>query len=329
MNQGWIYKDRIRPQDAGSTVLDFYAQRYRHSSGTDWQRRIECGQVLLNGQRARPEARLSTGQRLEYHRPAWEEPEVPLHVEEIYSDDDVLVIQKPGGMPVLPGGNFLHHTLLHQMKLQYPDNPPVPVHRLGRGTSGLMVLARSPLARSTLSRQFRASTADAADPQAARPMGKIYRALLGPGDLPDQFTVATPIGRLPHPVLGFVYGAAANGLPAYSQGQVLCRTGEATLVEVTIRTGRPHQIRIHMAAMGYPLLGDPLYGVDGVPLPIDGAVDETVDVTVNAAIPVPGDTGYWLHAYRLHLLHPRTQRSMTWTCPPPTTWPLGMRDQAL
>jgi 23S rRNA pseudouridine1911/1915/1917 synthase len=312
MNQGWTYTDGIRPQDVGMTVLDFYTTRYRHSSRAQWQQRIENGQVQLNGHIVGVDQSLFVGQRLEYHRPPWKEPDVPLSFDEIFRDDDLLIVNKPTGLPVLPGGNFLHHTLLHQLQRRYPKHPPVPVHRLGRGTSGLMVLARSRQARSVLSRQFRESTAAANDPHCHRRMRKTYLALLGPSTLPDFFAVTTPIGKVPHPVLGYVYGACAQGLPARSEGKVLRRTAQVTLVEVTIHTGRPHQIRIHMAAMGYPLLGDPIYEVGGLPRPPDCNHD--------GAIPVPGDVGYCLHSGCLTLAHPTTQAEMTWTCEIPASF---------
>jgi len=312
MNQGWTYTDRIRAQDAGATVLDFYTTHYRHSSRTQWQQRIENGQIQLNGHTAGVEQPLLIGQRLEYHRPPWKEPDVPLNFDEIFRDNDLLIINKPAGLPVLPGGNFLQHTLLYQLKRRYPNNSPVPVHRLGRGTSGLMVVARSRQARSVLSRQFRESTAAVNHPHSHRRMRKTYFALLGPSTLPDFFTVTTPIGKVPHPVLGYVYGACAEGLPAHSEGKVLHRTAEVTLVEVTIRTGRPHQIRIHMAATGYPLWGDPIYNVGGLPRPSDGNHD--------GEIPVPGDVGYFLHAGCLALAHPKTQTEMTWACELPKSF---------
>jgi 23S rRNA pseudouridine1911/1915/1917 synthase len=120
-----------------------------------------------------------------------------------------------------------------------------------------------------LSRQLRESTAAAHDLQAPHPICKTYRALVGAGDLPDRFTITTPIGKVNHPVLGYLYAASPSGLPAYSEGRVLRRAPESTVVEVTIRTGRPHQIRIHLAAAGYPLVGDPLYGVGGRPLAME------------------------------------------------------------
>lgn len=301
MNQGWVYSDRITPLDAGCSVLDFYTTRYRHSTRAEWRDRIVSGQIRQQGNPVTPDDRLQIGQTLSYHRPPWAEPVVPLGFEVLYEDRDLMAIAKPSGLPVLPGGNFLTHTLLHQLKLRYPDNTPVPVHRLGRGTSGVMVLGRSPLARSTLSRQLRDSTATAHDPQAPHPIRKTYRALIGASDLPNAFTLTTPIGKVDHPVLGYVYAASPNGLPAYSEGRVVHRTADSTLVEVTIRTGRPHQIRIHLAAAGFPLIGDPLYAVGGSPLPIESSVD---------GIPVPGDIGYHLHAHRLELSHPRTNEPL-------------------
>ncbi|WP_017298821.1 pseudouridine synthase [Nodosilinea nodulosa] len=309
MNQGWVYTDRINKADTGLSVLDFYSDRYCHSTQAEWRDRILSGQICQDGHPVAPDDRLQAGQTLAYHRPPWQEPEAPLGFKVLYEDEDLVAIAKPAGLPVLPGGNFLTHTLLHQLKLKYPENTPIPVHRLGRGTSGVMVLGRSPLARSVLSRQLRESTAAACDPQAPHPIRKTYRALIGPSNLPDTFTLTTAIGKVNHPVLGYVYAASPTGLPAYSDGKVLHRTPTSTLLEVTIRTGRPHQIRIHLAAAGFPLLGDPLYGVGGVPL--------ALEASPNGKIPVPGDVGYHLHAYQLNLEHPRTQKAMELISEPP------------
>ncbi|MBE9111621.1 RNA pseudouridine synthase [Nodosilinea sp. LEGE 07298] len=309
MNQGWIYSDRITPAEAGLSVLDFYTNRYRHSSREKWRDRILSGQIRRNGIPLTPDDRLEAGETLAYHRPPWEEPDAPLEFEILYEDEDLMAIAKPSGLPVLPGGGFLTHTLLHQLRLRYPENPPIPVHRLGRGTSGVMVLGRSPLARSVLSRQLRDSTATAHDPQAPHPIRKTYRALIGPSNLPDTFTLTTAIGKVEHPALGYVYAASPTGLPSYSDGRVLQRWPDSTLVEITIRTGRPHQIRIHLAAAGFPLLGDPLYGVGGMPICPEGFENEIV--------PVPGDVGYHLHAFRLKLIQPRTQEPMELVCQPP------------
>ncbi|RMF67807.1 MAG: hypothetical protein D6742_06680 [Cyanobacteria bacterium J069] len=142
-----------------------------------------------------------------------------------------------------------------------------------------------------------------------RLLRKTYLALIGASDLPDHFTITQPIGKLPYPTLGYVYGATPDGRPAYSEGRVLWREGDRTLLEITILTGRPHQIRIHLASVGYPLLGDPLYAAGGVP--------HLAAVSPAAKLPVPGDCGYWLHAHQLTFRHPATGEPMHFTSPAP------------
>ena len=308
MNQGWVYRDCIRLAQTGGSVLAYYADHYRHSSREEWAQRLATGQLYRNGKVLQADVSLSAGDRLEYHRPPWAEPPVPLAFEVIYADADLLVIVKPSGLPVLPGGQFLTHTLLHLLQRRYPSQTPTPIHRLGRGTSGLMLLARSSLARSVLSHQLRQDTATAQDPDAPHHIVKTYRALVEPGELPDNFTLTTPIGPVDHPWLGQVYAATPQGRFALSQGRVIRRTPVANLVEVTIRTGRPHQIRIHLAAAGYPLLGDPLYGGGGQP--------KLTDLPPGQTLPVPGDLGYWLQAHRITFAHPSTQAPLAFTCPP-------------
>ena len=298
LNHGWIYRDRVDAAGAGQTLLQYYTQRYRHSSEPEWRDRIESGQICLDDGPAAPETLLQRGQRLAYHRPPWVEPPVPLDFAVLHEDADLWVVSKPSGLPVLPGGGFLEHTLLWQLQARCPHPTPVPIHRLGRGTSGLMLLARSPLAKAHLSQQMR-----------DRQIHKVYRALVGPNVAGDRLSLRYAIGKLPHPVLGYVYGATPDGLDAHSECKVLRRSPTSTLVEVTIFTGRPHQIRIHMAAAGYPLLGDPLYGVGGVPH-LSAAI-------APGKLPVPGDCGYLLHAHRLTFTHPRTQEPLAFVAEPP------------
>lgn len=297
MNQGWTYQERIDRADVGLTVLDYYSQRYRHSSPTQWRDRIAAGQILLDGCPTTAESQLQQGQQLTYRRSPWVEPDAPLSFEVLYEDADLLAIAKPSGLPVMPGGGYLEHTLLWQLKRHYPQETPVPIHRLGRGTSGLVLLGRSPLGKSHLTQQLY-----------DRQMGKVYRALARGISAEDEFSIDRTIGKIPHPVIGYIYGAASEGFFARSDCRVLQRRSDDTmLVEVTILTGRPHQIRIHLAAAGFPLVGDPLYEIGGIPkLPREGE-----------ALSVPGDCGYHLHAYSLSFQHPRNGVPMRVVCPPP------------
>ena len=294
-NQGWTYFDRVKAAANGQTVLDFYTHRYQHSSREEWRSRIEQGQIQLNEHSVSAHTVLQAGQTLAYVRLPWTEPAAPLDFGVLYEDEDLWAIAKPSGLPVLPGGGFLEHTLLHQMRSRYPHEAPVPVHRLGRGTSGAILVAKSQAAREMLSKQFR-----------ARSLTKIYRALVGPAsvdELSDRFTCDYPIGKLSYKGLSYLYGHCKGGLASRSEGTVLQRRPDSTLVDISIFTGRPHQIRIHLAAAGFPMLGDPLYAIGGVPIAGGRAM--------------PGDCGYLLHAHRLRFSHPRTGKTLYVVAKPP------------
>jgi 23S rRNA pseudouridine1911/1915/1917 synthase len=299
MNKGWTYREKVDRHETGSTVLQYYSRRYQHSSPTEWQERIEAGLVLVDQRQVNIDTILQRGQELTYDRLPWQEPEVPLDFEIIYEDRDLLIIAKPSGLPVLVGGGFLENTLIWQLQQRYSDETPLPIHRLGRGTSGLILLARSSLARANLSQQMR-----------DRQITKIYRALVGAGDFPASLAITQSIGKIPYPSIGYIYGAKDGGMTAHSDCRVLRRDRDTTLLEVTILTGRPHQIRIHLATVGYPLIGDPLY--------ISGGIPQSIDPKESIKLPVPSDCGYHLHAYSFTFDHPATGERMNFICPPPS-----------
>jgi 23S rRNA pseudouridine1911/1915/1917 synthase len=294
----------VASADAGQLLSAFYAARHPHSSAAVWQQRLTAGEICRNGQQLRADVALAAGDALIWHRPPWQEAAVPVLPGPLFDDGDLLVFDKPSGLPVLPAGGFLEHTLLAQLQSRWPDARPV--HRLGRFTSGLLICARRSATRAWLSAQLRESTAQHRLQKSSTsvttllsPCRKTYRALLQPPAPASPLlalapgaplSLTTPIGRSAHGRLGTIWAAAPAGdphaLPASSALRLLERGERAWLVEVTIATGRPHQIRIHTAAAGAPLLGDPLYGPGG------GA---------QAGV-LPGDGGYHLHAHRLRLV---------------------------
>lgn len=289
-NQGFCYHEIIAPAAEGLPLLAYLARRYHHSSPAAWAANIAAGKVLLDGKAAEPDALLQRGAELVWQRPPWVEPEAPCYFDLLYEDDDLLAVGKPSGLPTLPGGGFLESTLLHLVQKYAPE--AAPLHRLGRWTSGLVLCSRSAVAGRELLRQW-----------SARLVGKRYRALVSGAPPWDTLTINTPIGPVPHPLLGSIHGASPTGKPALSQVTVLERRDGCCLCDVGISTGRPHQIRIHLAAAGHPLLGDPLYEVGGRP-----AAD---------ALALPGDPGYQLHSAELGFQHPRSGGSTVITCPPP------------
>ncbi|MFB9992880.1 RluA family pseudouridine synthase [Deinococcus oregonensis] len=277
LNNGYAYRDHIGAAGQAQTVLAYLTQRYRHSDAATWTARLAAGEVTLDGQTANGTEQLRQGQTLIWQRPPWQEESAPLDFEVLYEDASLLAVAKPSGLPTLPGGGFLEHTLLTQVRRLYPE--ATPLHRLGRGTSGLVLCSRTRAAASGMLRGWR-----------EHKVQKTYRALASGLSPQDSYRISTPIGPVPHPVLGSVYAASPEGKPSLSMARVLERRGDCTLFEVEIHTGRPHQIRIHLASIGLPLVNDPLYGPDGLPLPhLPG---------------LPGDGGYWLHSARLAFAHP-------------------------
>ena len=295
-NGGWVYLDVVDARAHGWKAVEFYARRYPHSSEGQWRRRLEEGRI--RGPHGPLDAgdRLRRGQRLEYHRPSWNEPPAPRRFSVIRDDGDLLAVAKPPGLQVLPGADFLENTLLHAVRERF-EGSPAPVHRLGRGTSGIVLFARSETARRGLASAFE-----------DRRVHKLYRALVQGLDMDDRFTVETPIGPVPHAHPRRVFAARPGGRPALSRVRVVERrpSDGATLVEVEIPTGRPHQIRIHLAAAGFPLVGEPLYAAGGRPR----------QAAVGQEAPRPGEIGYLLHAMQLSCGHPATHGRIGFYCRP-------------
>lgn len=215
--------------------------------------------------------------------------DIPLEI--VFEDACLLVIHKPAGLVVHPGSGNWSGTLMNALLHHVPGIGEIPragiVHRLDKDTSGLLVVAKTLAAQTDLVRQLQ-----------ARSVKRIYHALVL-GTLPREAGVVdAPIGR--HPTLRIrmaVVPEARGGKPAVTRYRVLERFAHATLVECSLETGRTHQIRVHMAQLGHPLVGDPVYGRRDPRLPAFGRQA--------------------LHAHQLGLIHPVTGERMQWSVPAP------------
>ena len=278
MNRGWSYREQVGPEHSGLTVLSYLTATRPHSSESDWAARIARGEVEINGLRAAGDVLLRRGHTVVWHRPPWHEADAPLTYTVVHEDDALVIVDKPSGLPTMPAGGFLDHTLLTLVRQAYPEASPL--HRLGRHTSGLVVFARNASAASTLSAAWRDQN-----------VKKTYRALCQGRASIGTLEIDAPIGPVPHPRLGTVHAAHASGKPAHSTATAIELRETGTLFRVEITTGRPHQIRIHMACAGHPLVGDPVYAAGG------GLKEDPG---------LPGDGGYELHASQLEFKHPST-----------------------
>ncbi|CAJ1976778.1 unnamed protein product [Sphenostylis stenocarpa] len=334
-NDGLSYDDVVRSSDAGLTLIEFYSAKYKSSAPLQgWLQRIKSGQITYDGRVVTDSNTvLRVGSKLVYHRLPWKEPDAPHIIEVLYEDDDMIALNKPSGLQVLPGGLFQQRTVLTQLQWEanlYKKPHPVPVHRLGRGTSGILLCAKTKLARARLAFYFADGTSHIGGESrdTNRELGKIakiYRGLASGIVENDEVTINQPIGVAKYPgVAKGLYVASQSGKPAVSVVGILDRNVQenSTLVQVKIQSGRPHQIRIHLSFIGHPLLGDPLFGDGGQPKCLDcDSVDESFAEDggyPRPTKPVPGDCGYNLHAHKLVLSHPLTNELIEIIAPLPS-----------
>jgi len=284
-----VYRERVPLGLANRSALAYLTERRRHSTEATWRERLAAGQVRLDGRVATATDVVEPGQELAWSRPPWHEPQAPMTFAVLHRDEHLLAVAKPRGLPCVPSGGYLTHTLLHVVRERFQD--ATPLHRLGRGTSGLVLFARTREARSRLSAAWREGA-----------VTKIYRALAAGVPGWSELTIEAPIGPVSHPRLGSVHAATRDGRPACTQVRRLAIRDGNAIVEARIPTGRPHQIRIHLAAAGHPLVGDPLYAAGG-------------GLRTDPGLPVV--LGCHLHAQRLVFEHPVSGRRIELECAPP------------
>jgi len=292
-------------QDEQGLRLDVYLSRRDPTLSRSQARRfIDDGDALLDGKAVRASHRLRPGEKVSLRKP----PPVPSEIipEEIpldirYEDEAILVVDKPAGMVVHPAAGNSRGTLVNALQFHCRHLSgiggvmrPGIVHRLDKGTSGLMVIAKSDEAHRHLSEQFK-----------RRLVSKHYTALVHGNVRQDEGLVDAPVGR--HPVERKKMSTASRrGKAALTRWRVLERFGAVTLLEAKIETGRTHQIRVHLSALGHPVVGDSVYG---------GSKRIVESPALRAVLKKLSRQA--LHAGRLSFAHPVTGKEMTFESPLP------------
>ena len=287
---------RVTDEDGGVRIDKYLTSVCEGLSRSYLQKLLKSGQVLVGGQGVKASYAVQEGDLIELEVPEAVEPEIlaePMDLDVLYEDEDIILINKPKGMVVHPAAGHYTHTLVNglldhcrgQLSGINGVMRPGIVHRIDMDTTGVIIACKNDLAHSCLAEQLKEHS-----------ITRRYQAIVHGVLKEDEGTVDAPIGR--HPVerkkMSINYN---NGREAVTHYKVLRRFRQYTHVECRLETGRTHQIRVHMASIHHPRLGDAVYGP--------------------ARCPIPGLQGQTLHAGVLGIRHPRTGAYMEFTAPLP------------
>lgn len=281
--------------DKNLRIDKFLSERIEEQSRSFIQKLIQEKQVVVNGKVVKSNYKVQPEDEITIEIPEVKEPDIvpeniPLDI--LYEDEDLLVINKPKAMVVHPSAGHYTHTVVNAVMFHCKDHlsgingvmRPGIVHRIDQDTTGSLVICKNDKAHQSLAQQLKEHS-----------ITRKYRAIVYGNIREEEGTIQGAIGR--HPIDRKKMAInERNGKPAITHYRVLERFGSFTYIECQLETGRTHQIRVHMASKGHPLLGDQIYGPSKCPYPLQGQC---------------------LHAMTLGFIHPRTNTYMEFEAPLP------------
>ena len=302
----------VAKPEAGQRLLDLLCRRFSYHTPAEWEAALAAGRLLLNGTPAAATTMLAAGDRLEYHFPEIAEPEVDAGYRILFEDASLLAIDKPAGLPCHPAGKYFRNTLWALLHEQRGLEPVRILHRLDRETSGVVLVAKSEAAARAVQRQFQEHL-----------VRKTYLALVE-GIFPGRIEALGWLAPDPESRIRKKRRFLADGDPAAAclapqtlewSETTLCleKAGKSiSLVRVEPRTGRLHQIRATLRSLGYPIVGDKLYGVDEQIF--IHFIDNTLSDEDRQRLRLARQA---LHAWRLRIFHPDSGQAMDFEAPMP------------
>jgi len=306
-----ILQCKVPPAYHGVTLSDFLCARFPYQTREAWEDLVRRGKVRVNGQKTSPKQPVHKNNVVSYAA-ALQEPPVDPTIDILHEEDAFLAASKSGNLPCHSDGQYITHTFVHLLKEKKEAEGYSGflglAHRIDRETSGILLVAKTQETLKTLSTAFERCEVE-----------KHYLAWVIGVVNEERFERRDPIGRDPESTISIRRKALAEGtpdaLPAHTQFEVVERRNDRTLVRCLPLTGRTHQIRVHLEAAGYPVVGDKLYGrkdkdyIEFINLAKQGA---TVDWAARF-----GAARQLLHASRLTFQHPITGERVSYEAPLP------------
>jgi len=291
----------VAPEHAGQRLDRFIQHRIPRLSRTRAQEVVRACAYRDDGTRRRASERVRAGETVVLVRPAFEEPSVPLDFDVLYEDEAVLALDKPSGLPVHPSASYHKNTLTFLLRERFGEDAPQIAHRLDRETSGLLLCGRTRSAERDLKMGFE-----------NRRVRKRYLAIVRGIMSDDEGRIDLPMDRAKEGLhILMEVTAAGEGYPAITHYRVVARRDDATLVSLSPESGRQHQLRVHLSAIGFPIIGDKLYGPEGVE-PFLEYIETGMTDALRQRL---GHERHALHAYELEFVHPISGEPMTLRAP--------------
>lgn len=295
MNENGLQRLTVSPEDAGVRIDKYLAEQLPDITRSYLQKLLKDGSVQMNGKPVKASTKTAAGALIALTIPEPEEPEIlpediPLDI--LYEDSDVILINKPKNMVVHPAAGHYTGTLVNALMYHCRGDlsgingvlRPGIVHRIDKDTTGVLIVCKNDRAHNALAEQLKEHS-----------ITRKYRAIVCGNLKEDEGTVDAPLGRHPQDRKKMAI-VRSGGKRAVTHYRVLERFGNDTYIECQLETGRTHQIRVHMASLGHPLLGDEIYGRAKSPFKLEGQT---------------------LHAMVLGFIHPTTGEYMEFEAPLP------------